>query len=114
MATSLCLYTLENYTELVEWSQPGNPHRDRLASARVFLDPARMLIAPKLRSSDVDTAADAWHGYRRFLLISFREALTLGVPWQQILQSLHATLADPLHGYPRVVNYLAAALADPV
>ena len=109
-----CLYTLENYAEWTEWSQPGRPHRDRHKAGHVFLYSQRMLCAPDLRSASVEAAADAWHEYRRLLLTLFREALTLGFPWAQILQSLHITLSDPSDGYPRVVNYLAAALEDSV
>ena len=108
------LYTAGNWAEWAEWSRPGHTHRDRIEAGRVFLNPTSILLAPNLRSPDVEAAADAWNVYRRTLLILIREALTVGFPWAEILARLSTTLSDPDHGYPRLVNHLTAALEDPL
>jgi hypothetical protein len=106
------LYTPENYVEWAEWSRPDRHHRDCIEYGKVFLDKASILTAPNLRSADVEAAADAWHSYRRHLIILFRQALTLGFSWTEILARLSATLADPVQGYPRLRNYITSALED--
>ena len=106
------LYTAENWADWAEWSRPGHTHRDRLESGSVFLDKNRILTAPKLRSPDIETAADAWNIYRRELLIFIRQALTVGFPWSEILVRLITIFEDADSGYPRLVNHLTAALED--
>jgi hypothetical protein len=103
-------FTPENWNEWATWSPPTSNHRDRNESGRVFLDPASILTALDLRSADAETAADAWNVYRRRLITFIREALTVGFPWCQILARLSTTLSDPTRGYPRLVNYINAAL----
>eukprot|EP00966_Prymnesium_polylepis_P251696 5818822-Prymnesium_polylepis.3 len=61
------LYTAGNWTEWAEWSRPGHTHRDRIEAGRVFLNPTSLLLAPNLRSPDVEAAADAWNVYHTSL-----------------------------------------------
>ena len=103
-------FTAENWAEWSKWSKTSNTHRDRIEAGRVFLDPTSILIAPNLRSAVAETAADAWHVYRRHLSIVIRQALTVGFPWPEILARLSATLSDSHAGYPRLLNHLTAAL----
>ena len=103
-------FTADNWAEWAKWSRTSNTHRDCIETGRVFLDPTSVLIAPDLRSADAETAADAWHVYRRHLSIIIRQALTVGFPWPEILARLSTTLADPRAGYPRLLNHITAAL----
>ena len=73
------LFTAENWANWAEWSAPSKTHRDARAANLLFLNPSEILIAPDLRSYDINVAADAWHLYRRRLLIHLRQALTVGV-----------------------------------
>ena len=106
------LFTAENWANWAEWSAPSKTHRDARASGLVFLNSAEILTYPDLRSHDIDVAADAWHHYRRRLLIHLRQALTVGVSWPDILSSLATIYDDPDYGYPRLVSYITAALED--
>ena len=108
------LFTAENYVQWAAWSQPSRDHRDRLDAGRVFSDRRIILIAPDLRSASSNKSADAWHSYRRHLLIHLRQALTLGFSWSDILARLSSTLDDPDEGYPRISNYVTAAIDDTV
>ena len=108
------LYTPENYAAWVAWSRPLSPHRDRLKSGDVFIDAQKILTQPNLRSAHVEKAADAWHAYRRPLIILISQALTVGFPWTDILARLSSVLSDPEHGYQRIDNYITSALEDPV
>ena len=106
------LFTAENWANWAEWSAPSKTHRDARAANLLFLNPSEILIAPDLRSYDINVAADAWHLYRRRLLIHLRQALTVGVSWPDILSSLATIYDDPDYGYPRLVSYITAALED--
>ena len=99
-------FTAENWAEWAKWSKTSNTHRDRIEAGRIFLDPKSILIAPNLRSADAESAADAWHIYRRHLSIVIRQALTVGFPWPEILARLSTTFADSHAGYPRLINLL--------
>ena len=106
------LYTAENWAEWAEWSPSSKTHRNALDSGAIFLDARIILQAPDLRSADVEVAADAWNNYRRHLLILIRQALCVGFSWIETLARLSATFAHPTQGYPRLANYLTAALDD--
>ena len=67
-------------------------------------------LSLSLLSPDVETAADAWNDYRRLLIGHLRQALVVGLPWPEILVRLSGTYSDTAKGYPRLVNYINAAL----
>ena len=102
------LYTDENWQQWAYWHSPARDHRDANEAGRVFSDRQAILTAPDLRSADTEAAADAWNTYRRYLLIEFRSALTVGFRWTETLARLSATLSDPNEGYPRLANYIDA------
>ena len=106
------MYTAENWARWAAWNEPGCVHRDRMATGNIFMDPSSILIAPGLRSADSEIAAEAWNVYRRQLQILILQALGVGFPWPDILVRLSSTYSDHSSGYPRLVNYINAALED--
>ena len=106
------LYTEEAWADWAMWQPTDMTHRDANDCGRIFSDPFTMLTAPGLRSADPETAADAWDTYRRHLLITIRQALTVGVSWGDILVRMSTVYADPDSGYSRLSNYIKTALGE--
>ena len=105
------VYTEDNFDQWVEWAPLGKAHLDAFTMLLKF-DKKNLLVAPNLRKSDPEIAAEAWDTYRKGLLNGIQQALTMGCKWKQILTNLSLAFSDPESGYPKLQLAVKLALMD--
>ena len=109
------LYISDVVTAWSTWADPSSPpHRDSADALAVFAESESLDVPPDLLSPDPDIADTAWDHYRGMLINSLHRALVAGVDWRQILRHLVVRYKHPNWGHPRLVEYVAEALQDPV
>jgi hypothetical protein len=109
------LYVSDVVSAWDTWSDPSSPpHRDAPDALAAFAESSSLDVPSDLLSADPDIAATAWDHYRGMLINALNRALVSGSDWRQVLRHLIVRYKHPQKGHPRLLDYVAEALQDPV